>query len=219
MKDNIEAWAKFVENETIYDNAIRLQYLHWIIQKFIQPNTKILEVGFGSGNTAFLLASMGYNVTGIDINEILVERMKKKYSNIFNNDKLSFKQSDMLSLPWEENSFELAYHQGVLEHFSNEIIIKALKEQARVANWVIFDVPNNKYKNRPFGDERLLPISEWKQMIKDAELDLVYMAGRNFKPWHYFLSMAFFSKTALFKIPWALSWLGSVSIFVCRSKK
>jgi hypothetical protein len=65
----------------------------------------------------------------------------------------------MLALPWQKREFDLAYHQGVLEHFPDEQIVQALREQAHVAEWVIFDVPNHRCSDRPFGDERLLSVT------------------------------------------------------------
>jgi len=46
---------------------------------------------------------------------------------------------------------------GVLEHFDDETIIEALKEQRRVARVVIFDVRNDKYGLGRYnvGNERL----------------------------------------------------------------
>jgi len=131
--------------------------------------------------------------------------------------RLQVRQADMLSLPWQKEEFDLAYHQGVLEHFSDEQIVQALQEQARVARWVILDVPNHRHTHQPFGDERLLRPSHWSQLIREAHLEVVTELGRDFHRGIFFLPHAFFSRYALEKWPWFGRRFGVNSIFVCRS--
>jgi len=212
-------WEEFVKDETLFNNSNRLRYLIWTIQKYAVLESRVLEVGFGSGKTAFLMADMGYEVTAIDINDVLVSRLQNQYEKCLNINQLKYMQADMLSLPWDSQIFELAYSQGVLEHFSDKSILQALKEQGRVARMVIFDVPNSRYKIRPFGNERLLPVAHWRNLIRESGLEIVEELGRNFGNWHYLLPMAIFSKYGIMRLPWFSRIMGSVSIFVCRSSK
>ena len=166
-------WPEFLENDTLFSNAVRLRYLIWTIQRYIPTGSRLLEVGFGSGTTAVLLADLGYKVTAVDIDARLVERLRERYADWIRMGRLEVQQADMLALPWQKREFDLAYHQGVLEHFADEQILQALREQARVAEWVIFDVPNHRLGNRPFGDERLLSPSYWRRLIHQAGLEVV----------------------------------------------
>jgi len=122
----------------------------------------------------------------------------------------------MLALPWQKREFDLAYHQGVLEHFPDEQIVQALREQARVARWIIFDVPNHRLSAGPFGNERLLSPSHWRGSLNQAGLELVDEIGRGFQRWLYVLPFALFSHWGLMKCPWFGRWFGTSSIFVCR---
>jgi len=212
-------WPEFLENETLFSNAIRLKYLIWTMQRYVPAGSRVLEVGFGSGTTAVLLADLGYTVTAVDINEMLVERVRSRYADWIRMGRLVVQQADMLALPWQNKEFDLAYHQGVLEHFPDEHIVQALREQGRVAEWVIFDVPNHRHGDRPFGNERLLPPTHWRHLIKQAGLELVEERGRDFHRWLYVLPFAVFSHRALEKWPWFGRWLGINSIFVCRSSR
>jgi SAM-dependent methyltransferase len=211
------SWPEYLKNEMLFSNAIRLRYLIWTIDHYVPRGSRILEVGFGSGTTAVLLADLGYEVTAIDIDATLVKRLGDRYVDWMQRAWLKVQQADMLALPWQEREFELAYHQGVLEHFSDEQIIQALREQARVAQWVIFDVPNCRQKVRPFGNERLLSPSHWHCLIKHAGLDLVAERGRDFHRWLYVLPYFFFSHVGLEKWSCFSRWLGTNSIFVCKS--
>jgi SAM-dependent methyltransferase len=214
-----DEWPEYLENEALFSNAIRLRYLIWTIERYVPCGSRLLEVGFGSGTTAVLLADLGYIVTAVDINEVLVERLRDRYADWIRMGWLEVRQADMLALPWQEGEFDLAYHQGVLEHFPDEQIVQALREQARVARWVIVDVPNHRHGDRPFGDERLLPPSYWRQLLKEADLELVTELGRDFQRWLYVLPYAFFSHYSLDKWPWFSRWFGANSIFVCRASQ
>ncbi len=211
------SWLEYLKDESLFTNAVRLRYLIWVIRHYIPTGSRVLEVGFGSGTTAVLLADLGYRVTAIDIDDLLVERLQKRYADYIRQGRLEVKKADMFALPWEGQEFALAYHQGVLEHFPDEQIVQALREQARVAQWVIFDVPNHRYGARPFGDERLLSPAHWRRLIREADLELVAEYGRDVHRWLYLLPFGLFSRWALLHWPWLGRMLGVSSIFVCRS--
>lgn len=211
------SWPEYLENETLFSNAIRLRYLIWTIERYVPRGSRLLEVGFGSGNTALLLADLGYIVTVVDVDEILVERLRYRYADWIRMGRLEVQQADMLALPWQAREFDLAYHQGVLEHFPDALIVRALSEQARVAQYVIFDVPNHRYGARPFGDERLLSPAHWRRLIEQAGLSVIGERGRNFRLWLYLLPHAFFSHRVLNRCPGFSRWLGASSIFICKS--
>lgn len=213
------SWPEYLGTETLFSNAIRLRHLLWTIQRYVPIGSRALEVGFGSGTTAVLLADLGYIVMAIDIDEVLVERLCDRYADWIRTGRLEVQRANMLALPWQQRVFDLAYHQGVLEHFPDEQIVQSLREQARVAQWVIFDVPNHRCSEQPFGDERLLPPRHWRRLIELAGLELVAEFGRDFHRWLYVLPYAFFSHYGVGKWPWFSRWFGANSIFVCRASQ
>lgn len=187
-------WSEYLEEVALFDTAIRLQTMIRLIKRTVPLGGRLLEVGFGSGATAVLLADQGYRVTAIDVEEALVARFRGNYGDWIGNGRLQVIQADMLALPWDDRVFDLVYHQGVLEHFPDQQIIQALREQCRVAGWVIFDVPNDRHGAHPFGDERLLPFKHWKRLIAAAGLRLEHVFGRQFPPWCYLLPHGLFSR-------------------------
>ena len=58
----------------------------------------------------------------------------------------------------------------MLEHFSDDDIVKILKEELRIANTVIFGVPSKYFNDNEFmyGDERYLTEHKWRELIKRA---------------------------------------------------
>jgi SAM-dependent methyltransferase len=212
-----QQWSEFLSRVTLFDNAVRLRFLVWTLQRYVPRGARVLEVGCGSGTMAVLMADLGFRVTASDIDPELIDRFESKYSRWFDTDQLTVRKVDMFYLPWAEKHFDLVYHQGVLEHFTDDRIVAALREQARVARFVLFDVPNHRYQAQPFGDERLLRIGQWRRLIRAAGLEIIDERGRDFHHWLYILPHAFFSHRALDTMPWFVRWFAVTSIFVCRS--
>jgi len=164
----------------------------------------------------FTLADLGYRVVALDFERELVARLQERYSDWLRTGRLEVMEGDMYRLPWQIRQFDLAYHQGVLEHVSDENIVRALREQGRVARRIIFDVPNHRYGAQPFGDERLLAIRHWKRLIQEAGLTLETVLGRDFHRRLYLLPYALFSHRALERFPWFSRNFAVSSIFICR---
>lgn len=211
-------WVEYVQHERLFSNAIRLRYLIWTIQQQAPVPARLLEVGFGSGATAVLLADLGYRVTALDLSAEVVRAAEKRYAHWLHSEQLEFQQADMRVLPWANRQFDIAYHQGVLEHCSDDVIVEALQEQRRVARWIIFDVPNIKYGAQPFGDERLLRVSHWRRLIARSGLTAERVLGRGFPRWAHVLPYAFFTREGVQRFPGITERLGASSIFVCRSE-
>lgn len=68
-------------------------------------NTKILDIGCGTGRHSIELSKRGYNVTGIDFSESQLKRAKEKALNL--NLNIDFQQQDARKLPFV-NEFDLA---------------------------------------------------------------------------------------------------------------
>ncbi|NJD75777.1 MAG: class I SAM-dependent methyltransferase [Candidatus Methanoperedens sp.] len=89
---------------------------------------KILDIGCGSGLQTTLLASLGGNVTGIDITEGLIRLANYKIQNQ-KLDSFCF-TSDAESLPFKDNSFDIINCCGsVLDYMDHK---KGIKEIGRV---------------------------------------------------------------------------------------
>lgn len=78
---------------------------------------------------------------------------------------LKLLRQDVFSLSFNDKAFDVAFSQGFFEHFSDEDIVQLVKEQLRVANKVIFYVPSFWFPSRDFGNERLLRMEEWVNIL------------------------------------------------------
>lgn len=97
----------------------------FIIERHVSSGIKLLEAGAGSGKWVIFLDSIGYDVTGIEINQRNVSRLKGYYPEI------KIDCGDITSLPYENDSFDSYLSFGVLEHLIDGPEI-ALSEAHRV---------------------------------------------------------------------------------------
>ena len=100
-------------------NKLRLYELNQI-KKFIPKNTKILEIGAGSGFQSKILNSWNNQVEAIDI-----------YSSIYKKSIIyDVKTYDGENIPYPENYFSIVFSSNVFEHILNSKNI--LNEISRV---------------------------------------------------------------------------------------
>lgn len=144
---------------------------------------RVLEIGAGSATMSIFLSYLGIRVTAIDKDKRLLKIQKK--TTEYYNSKIKIKYADAFRLPYKKNSFDLIFHQGLLEHFENGDIYKLLDEQLRVAPIIIFSVPNNFYFGKDFGDERLMTKGQWEKILKDYNLVYSTNYSKKFFPRFY----------------------------------
>jgi len=213
---NYGSWVEYFQGDSLFKNAIRLQTLLRIILKYVGPSSKLIEAGAGSGSTGVLLSDMGYDVTLLDIERGLLDMLQARFPGHVRFGKIKAVHGDMYSMPFSDQAFDLVYHQGVLEHLTDAQIVCALKQQARIGRIVVVDVPNNRYPDRPYGDERRLSKRTWLRLIQKAGLQVLEVSGRRFPRWMYLLPHGVFLHPLIDRLDLG-KWGGVVSIFVCQS--
>lgn len=90
-------------------------------------NIRILDAGCGYGTYSSELRARGYNVVGCDLSIESLKIHLSFYPEAIN----SLICCDLLSLPFENESFDLVFCAGVLHHFKNPF--KAISELRRVS--------------------------------------------------------------------------------------
>lgn len=86
---------------------------------------RIVDAGCGFGKWLIYLKRRGYNIRGIDNNELAVARLKDFNSS------LQVASGDVLDIRYPDNSFDAYISMGVVEHFEDGPLT-ALKEAYRV---------------------------------------------------------------------------------------
>lgn len=106
-------WGNAKSLNDLGDNATK-QYLHNTVKRFFpEPQgKKALDVGCGTGTTAFLFSQMGMDVTGVDISETAIsmghELARQQGLNI------NFVKGDALELEKLNQKFDLIYDSHCL---------------------------------------------------------------------------------------------------------
>ena len=127
----------------------------------LKDGMTVLEVGVGPGYVTELLLKEfpNLNITGIDINKMLISEAMRRFSN---DPRVHIKHASVYNLPFENEIFDLAYVRLVLQHLEHPLealteIKRVLKKRGKI---IILDI-----------DEELLGIMDpdymnWKKYNK-----------------------------------------------------
>ncbi|UCH83197.1 MAG: class I SAM-dependent methyltransferase, partial [Candidatus Latescibacterota bacterium] len=90
-------------DDRIVDNLARVVELE---------GARVLEVGAGTGRDAGAMAALGATSIALDYSEESLDLMRDALGN-----RVEIVCGDALDLPFAPESFDVVYHQGLLEHF------------------------------------------------------------------------------------------------------
>lgn len=104
---------------------------------------RVLDIGCGNGNISFALAALKCNVTGVDIDDDLVERLKRKSKNL-GISHLNFLKVDANNLNSLSNGkFDVIIMSEVLEHLKNPLkTLQDAKALLKEKGFIIITIPN-----------------------------------------------------------------------------
>lgn len=105
--------------------------LHYI-KKYIHENSKVLDIGAGTGIYTRELSERGCVLDAVDLHPDNIKRMKFLFEN---NDNVYVRQANALDLNvYKDNSFDFVLEMGPLYHIHTKSErIQAIKEAVRVA--------------------------------------------------------------------------------------
>lgn len=119
-----ECWDKYwTSNNLLYVNKIVE-----MLAPHLTDQTKIIEIGAGSGATSLKFTEYNVRVTSFDYSQSAVNLIAKNAKD--HNTKMNIVQGDAFNLPFENESFDICFHQGLIEHFTNPLPM--LIEQKRI---------------------------------------------------------------------------------------
>ncbi len=108
------------------------------VKKRLTPHSKVIEVGCGTGQTLDIISRSSNHITfGFDSSREALSLAEHNCHYRF--------QGDIFHIPFKDNTFDLVYNSGVIEHFPNPSNLAAVKEMARITKpggTVIVIVPN-----------------------------------------------------------------------------
>lgn len=109
-----EAWAENFAHSTVMTprRAARMRrQASWaLVKRAFAPGSTILDAGCGFGEWVHLLENGGYRAIGLDYSAELIRRLREAYPDS------TWIQSDIRSMPIEDNSVDGVVSWGVIEH-------------------------------------------------------------------------------------------------------
>ena len=133
--DNAYKETSNQEEKQVWD---RLNYV--LLRKLVMLKKKgslVLEAGCGMSTIMNSLSLAEYNVVGLDISAIALRNARKKYRQPI------LVLGDINSLPFKDDSFDMIYNVGVMEHFIDPY--QPLQEIGRILKspgTILVAVPN-----------------------------------------------------------------------------
>jgi 2-polyprenyl-3-methyl-5-hydroxy-6-metoxy-1,4-benzoquinol methylase len=125
-------------NYTRVEDLKRLKFIQSAILSLNNPNAKVLDVGCGNGNNSRQLASLGFDVLGIDISDKTIETARSL--NTYDNLRFENVSAEDLDI---NDKFDAIICCEVVEHLHEpEPVIKSLKNLLRPDGVLIVTVPN-----------------------------------------------------------------------------
>jgi ubiquinone/menaquinone biosynthesis C-methylase UbiE len=101
-----------------------------IIEKYnTEQNAKVIEIGCGTGITSLLL-NKNFEKTLLDINPEALKLAKLVFEQ--SGQKADFVLSDMFHMDMKDESFDIVFNSGVIEHFDLNKRVEAIKEYKRI---------------------------------------------------------------------------------------
>lgn len=141
-------WQKYLELDSftimndLSGKSLRSEFVSLLERFFVLNQSRILEVGTGTGAFSIELALRGAHVVGMDIAPSSVE-LASRISADYHIENVKFTVGDGFQLlkMFKPQEFDIAFNIGVLEHFEDEDIVRMLKQMGEVAKFVVVGVP------------------------------------------------------------------------------
>ena len=185
-----EIWEK-IWTKNLITSDYSLKFLDFIqdIEQSLPSRSKVLEAGCGTGQTLALLSER-HDTVGLDISRAALNLARSNCKNPV--------LGSIFQIPFKNNTFDLVYNSGVIEHFKDPENVAAIQEMARVtksSGRVVIIVPNTlciwykvgKYvavmmRNFEFGYEEDYSPKRLETAVRRAGLEIEKMFGLQVLP-------------------------------------
>lgn len=160
---------------------LKKSFLKYVIKYAEKTKKPILECGCGTGKTSIYLANIGLKSYAIDIEKEMVCQTLKNYKEMGEKGFLKVINGDIKNIPFENKFFSVTHSSGVMEHFSDDDIVKIINEQLRVSDFCIFSVPTSYFEKKMLGNERFMTRKEWRAIINNSNGIIIKESGYHYK--------------------------------------
>jgi ubiquinone/menaquinone biosynthesis C-methylase UbiE len=181
-------WASAPDVKDVYANDDRIKDNLESIVDF--EGSRVLEVGAGTGRDGAAIAALGAEVWTLDYSEEALRLMSKTLAS-----PVQIVCGDALALPIAPETFDVVFHQGLLEHFRTpEALLAENHRVLKTGGYILVDVPQ-RFHYYTFAKHVLMFFDKWfagwetefspkelATMIEEAGFEIVAMYGCNLFP-------------------------------------
>ena len=147
-------WASSPGLDDVYANDGRL--VTFLLSQLDVRGRRLLEVGAGTGRDSLDLAARGAEVWTLDYSDQSLRLIQAAAGA-----QVKIVCGDALALPFRDGTFDIVFHQGLLEHFREPV--ELLRENARVlgpGGHLLVDVPQ-RYHYYTVMKHTLMAVDRW----------------------------------------------------------
>jgi len=181
-------WAESSDLQEVYANDDRIvANLEAVLDL---SGKRVLEVGAGTGRDSESLARAGAEAWTLDYSEQSLALMSENLE-----DQVRIVCGDAFALPVASESFDVVFHQGLLEHFKNpEDILAENHRVLKPGGYVLADVPQ-RFHYYTLAKHVLMFFDKWfagwetefsprdlESMVQNAGFEIVATYGHNLYP-------------------------------------
>jgi ubiquinone/menaquinone biosynthesis C-methylase UbiE len=152
-------WQDKKDIDEVYSNADRI--LRNLLAVTDLRGKKILEIGAGTGRDSFPLVQHGAEVVQLDYSPQSLRILKNLA--LEQHVEVTILGGDAFSLPFRDETFDIVFHQGLLEHFRKPRAELLLQENVRVlkkGGFLLVDVPQ-RYHAYTLAKHVLMALDKW----------------------------------------------------------
>ncbi len=155
-----------------------------LIDKYVK-NGSVLELGSGTGVLACKISSMGKSVIALDRDADMISLSKKYFEGYFKDCDITYINKDIMDFK-SKDKIDVIYSIGILEHYSDDEIIKLLNKQLSISDYVIFGIPTRYFdeNKKMYGNERYLRIKDWRVLITKTNGELIEESHYHYLNWY-----------------------------------
>lgn len=152
-------WDEKQDVQEVYSNADRI--VRNLLAVTDLKGKRILEIGAGTGRDSFPLVERGAIVYQLDYAEGSLRILKRLAAGAGYD--VIILGGDTFRLPFRDGSFDVVFHQGLLEHFRKPQAQALLEENIRVikrGGYLLVDVPQ-RYHPYTLAKHLLIAVNRW----------------------------------------------------------
>lgn len=183
-------WDRSPDVAQVYDNEDRVTKHFSRVSSF--EGLLVLEVGAGTGRDGLEMASRGAKVISLDYSPSSLRMIGQQLTG---DEEVALCCGDAFALPFEDESFDLVFHQGLLEHFRNpRDMIEEHHRVLKKGGHILVDVPQRWHYYTVLkhifiiagkwfaGWETEFSARQLERLLEDCSFEVVYSYGEWLNP-------------------------------------